>query len=155
MFKFSKLFVSIFGIGFFPIAPGTVGSFFSIIFFYIIINSVTLLTLLISFLILIFLSIVCINIYSSNKDVYDSSEIIIDEFLGIFTIIIFYEYIKFANDIVMFILIFLLFRFFDIVKIYPANWVDKNLKNSFGVILDDLIAGVYCILVLSFLNVFL
>ncbi len=155
MFKFSKLFVSIFGIGFFPIAPGTVGSFFSIIFFYIIINSVTILTLLISFLILIFFSIVFINIYSSNKDVYDSSEIIIDEFLGIFTIIIFYEYIKFANDIVMFTLIFLLFRFFDIMKIYPANWVDKNLKNSFGVILDDLIAGVYCILVLSFLNVFL
>ena len=46
---------------------------------------------------------------------------------------------------IMFLLIFLLFRFFDIVKIYPANWIDVNLKNSLGVILDDLVAGVYCV----------
>ena len=75
--------------------------------------------------------------------------------MGIFIIIIFYEYIKFTNDLLMFLLIFLLFRFFDILKIYPANWVDKNIKNSFGVILDDLVAGVYCIIIFLLINAFL
>ena len=55
----------------------------------------------------------------------------------------------------MFTSIFLLFRFFDIVKVYPANWIDKNLKNSLGVILDDLVAGVYCIFILYIFNVFI
>lgn len=155
MFKFSKLFVSIFGLGFFPVASGTVGSLFAIIFFYIIINYVSSMTLIISFFIFFFISVKLISIYSFNQKIHDSSEIIIDEFLGIFFIIIFYEYIKFTNDLSMFSLIFLLFRFFDIIKIYPANWIDKNLKNSLGVILDDLVAGVYCVFVLLIINVFI
>ena len=153
MFKFSKLFVSIFGLGFSPIASGTIGSIFAIIFFYHLINKVSILTLLIFFLILFFLSLKIIDIYSFGRKIYDSSEIIIDEFLGIFFIIIFYEYIKFTNDLIMFLLIFLIFRFFDIVKVYPANWIDKNLKNSFGVILDDLVASVYCIILFLLINV--
>ena len=153
MFNISKLFVTIFGLGFFPIAPGTIGSIFAIIFFYTIINTVSIIFLSALFSLLFFISLSFINIYSSNINKYDSSEIIIDEFMGIFIIIIFYEYIKFTNDLLMFLLIFLLFRFFDILKIYPANWVDKNIKNSFGVILDDLVAGVYCILILLLINV--
>lgn len=155
MFKFSKLFVSIFYLGFFPIASGTIGSFFALIFFYIIIQKISIITLLIFFILLFFLSIKLITIYSLNAEKFDSSEIIIDEFLGIFIIIIFYEYIKFTNDLMMFILIFFLFRFFDIVKIFPANWIDKNLKNSLGVILDDLVAGVYCIIIFLLINAFL
>ena len=50
------------------------------------------------------------------------------------------------------VLIFILFRFFDILKIFPANIVDKKLKSSFGVILDDLIAGIYTIIILNILN---
>ena len=94
-----------------------------------------------------------IEIYSSNKKTHDSPEIIIDELLGILLIIIFYDYIKFTNDPVMFFLIFIFFRFFDILKIFPANWIDKNIKNSFGVILDDIVAGVYCIISLYLINV--
>ena len=155
MFNFSKIFVSIFGIGFFPIASGTVGSLFAIIFFYIIIDYTSSLALIISFIILFFISVKLISIYSFERKINDSSEIIIDEFLGIFFIIIFYEYIKFTNDLIMFSLIFLLFRFFDILKIYPANWIDKNIKNSLGVILDDLVAGIYYVIVLGIMNVFL
>jgi phosphatidylglycerophosphatase A len=80
---------------------------------------------------------------------------VIDEFLGILIIVIFYDIIKFTNDILMFVLIFFLFRFFDIVKIYPANWIDKNINNSLGVILDDLVAGVYCVFILVIINAFL
>ena len=59
------------------------------------------------------------------------------------------------NDNLKLILIFLLFRFFDITKLFPANIVDKKLKNSFGVILDDLIAGTYTIIVLFLINAFI
>ena len=44
--------------------------------------------------------------------------------------------------------IFLLFRFFDIKKPFPINYFDKNLKNSFGVVFDDIIAGLYVVLTL-------
>ena len=43
---------------------------------------------------------------------------------------------------------FILFRFFDIVKPFPVNYFDKNYKNSFGVIMDDVIAGFYVVLTL-------
>ena len=155
MNRFSKIIVTLFGLGFFPIAPGTIGSIFSIIFFYQIINSMLTISLLILFILTILISLFLIEIYSSNKNEHDAPEIVIDEFLGIYLIIIFYDYIKFSNDIIMFTFIFFLFRFFDIVKIYPANWIDKNIKNSFGIILDDLVAGLYCIIVLFILNVFI
>ena len=155
MFKFSKFFISLFGIGFVPLASGTLGSLFAIIFFYIILNYTSILTLIIFFIICFFVSLKFISIYSFDKKIYDSSEIVIDEFLGIFLIMIFYDYIKFTNDLLMHILIFLLFRFFDIIKIYPANWIDINLKNSLGVVLDDLVAGIYCVLIFLLINVFI
>ena len=155
MFKFSKFFISLFGIGFVPLASGTLGSLFAIIFFYIILNYTSILTLIIFFIICFFVSLKFISIYSFDKKIYDSSEIVIDEFLGIFLIMIFYDYIKFTNDLLMHILIFLLFRFFDIIKIYPANWIDINLKNSLGVVLDDLVAGIYCVLIFFLINVFI
>ena len=155
MFKFSKSIITLFGIGFFPIASGTIGSLATVILFYHIISYVSILALVLLFIIIFILSLILINIYSSHIKIYDSSEIVIDEFLGILLILIFYESIKFTNDILMFFIIFFLFRFFDIVKIFPANWIDKNVKNSFGVILDDLVAGMYCIVVLFIFNVFI
>ena len=47
-----------------------------------------------------------------------------------------------------YIYIFVLFRFFDIKKPFPINIFDKNYKNSFGVIIDDVIAGFYVVLTL-------
>ena len=41
---------------------------------------------------------------------------------------------------------FILFRIFDILKPYPVNYYDKNFKNGFGVIMDDVIAGIYVVL---------
>ncbi|MBT3219297.1 MAG: phosphatidylglycerophosphatase A [Proteobacteria bacterium] len=36
---------------------------------------------------------------------------------------------------------FVLFRFFDIVKPFPVGWIDKNVPGSFGVMVDDVVAG--------------
>ena len=155
MNKFSKIIISLFGLGFIPIAPGTFASLFSLIFFYIISSYLSFVVMIFIFLFIFLLSIKLIDLYSDDKSDHDSPEIVIDEFLGIFFIIIFYEYFKFTNDKLMFFLIFIIFRFFDIFKVFPANWVDKKIKNSFGVILDDIIAGIYSVMVLYMLNVFL
>ena len=155
MNKFSKIIISLFGLGFIPIAPGTFASLFSLIFFYLIYSYLSFITMIFIFLFIFLLSIKLINLYSYDKNDHDSPEIVIDEFIGIFFIIIFYEYFKFTNDKLMFFLIFIIFRFFYIFKVFPANWVDKKIKNSFGIILDDIIAGIYSVLVLYILNVFL
>ena len=155
MNKIISIFTTLFGIGYSPIAPGTIGSIFSIVFLYFLIKFVSYSFLVIIFLIILFTSLKLIEKYSNLLKSHDSSTIVIDEFLGIFLIILFYDYLKFTNDFIMFLLILILFRFFDILKIFPINWVDKNIKNSFGVVLDDLLAGVYCIIVLYSINVFI
>ena len=155
MNKIISIFTTLFGIGYSPIAPGTIGSIFSIIFLYFLIKFVSYIFLVIIFLIIFFTSLKLIEKYSNLLKSHDSSSIVIDEFLGIFLIILFYDYLKFTNDFIMFLLILILFRFFDILKIFPINWVDKNIKNSFGVVLDDLLAGVYSIIVLYSINVFI
>ena len=155
MNKIISIFTTLFGIGYSPIAPGTMGSIFSIIFLYFLIEFVSYSFLVIIFLIILFASLKLIEKYSNLLKSHDSSTIVIDEFLGIFLIILFYDYLKFTNDFIMFLLILILFRFFDILKIFPINWVDKNIKNSFGVVLDDLLAGVYSIIVLYSINVFI
>ena len=155
MNKIISIFPTLFGIGYSPIAPGTIGSIFSIVFLYFLIKFVSYSFLVIIFLIIFFTSLKFIEKYSNLLKSHDSSTIVIDEFLGIFLIILFYDYLKFSNDFIMFLLILILFRFFDILKIFPINWVDKNIKNSFGVVLDDLLAGVYSIIVLYSINVFI
>ena len=155
MNKIISIFTTLFGIGYSPIAPGTIGSIFSIVFLYFLIKFVSYSFLVIIFLIIFFTSLKLIEKYSNLLNSHDSSTIVIDEFLGIFLIILFYDYLKFANDFIMFLLILILFRFFDILKIFPINWVDKNIKNSFGVVLDDLLSGVYSIIVLYSINVFI
>ena len=155
MNKIISIFTTLFGIGYSPIAPGTIGSIFSIVFFYLLIKFVSYSFLVIIFLIILFISLKLIEKYSNLLKSHDSSTIVIDEFLGLFLIILFYDYLKFTNDFIMFLLILILFRFFDILKIFPINWVDKNIKNSFGVVLDDLLAGVYSIIVLYSINVFI
>ena len=155
MNKIISIFPTLFGIGYSPIAPGTIGSIFSIVFLYFLIKFISYSFLVIIFLIILFVSLKLIEKYSNLLKSHDSSTIVIDEFLGIFLIILFYDYLKFTNDFIMFLLILILFRFFDILKIFPINWVDKNIKNSFGVVLDDLLAGVYSIIVLYSINVFI
>ena len=154
---FTKLFVSIFYIGYIKFASGTWGSLASIIILYPFIKF-TLLSfeaLIIVFIILFFISNLFINLFSNFTNSNDSKHIVIDELLGIFIILIFYDFIFIYNDFITLILIFFIFRLFDVLKIFPANYIDKNLKNGYGVIMDDIVAGIYTIFTLMILNVFI
>ena len=154
---FTKLFVSIFYIGYIKFASGTWGSLASILILYPFIkfNVLSFEALIIIFIILFFISNFFINYFSNFTDSNDSKHIVIDELLGIFIILIFYDFIFIFNDIITLILIFFIFRLFDIIKIFPANYIDTNLKNGYGVMMDDIVAGIYTIFTLMILNAFI
>ncbi len=155
MMNITKIFVSFFYIGYLKIWPGSFASAASIIILFSILSFDILSKVLfiILFIIIFFLSLYFIKIFSSYTKTHDSGIIVIDEFLGIYLILIFYDLIIFISPIVTLIIAFMLFRFFDILKIYPANLIDKKMNNSLGVILDDIVAAIYTIISIYILNV--
>ena len=152
---FGKLILTMFNIGKLGKFPGTIASGFTsllyIIFFYYKINY---LTLYIIFLALIFVSIYLINHLNNEFDEVDSKEIVIDEYLGqsipkLFFYFILSEAKVSLNFFAIIVLIsFIGFRIFDILKPYPINYIDKNFKNGFGVVFDDIVAGIFTTIVM-------
>ena len=151
---FTKLFVSIFYIGYIKFASGTWGSLAAILLLYpcIKFSILPFEGLIVLFIILFYISNQCINFFSNFTNSNDSKHIVIDELLGIFIILIFYDFVFIYNDFITLILIFFLFRLFDIIKIFPANYIDTNFKNGYGVMMDDIVAGIYTIFTLMMLN---
>ena len=156
MNKISQIFSTLFFIGYVKWAPGTIGSLFSLIIITFLHNIVNKNEFIILFICILLMATICIKIYSKSVNKHDAKEIIIDEFLGIYLIIIFsYDFEILNNEFIKILLIFLFFRIFDILKPFPANWIDNNLKNSYGIIIDDIIAGIYTIILLALINVFI
>ena len=156
MFKtINYLFVTCLGIGSFRFAPGTITSLISTIFLYSLFHVINLSNniILIIFLIIFIYSFYAVSEYIKYNENKDPKEVVIDEFIGQFIPIYLYEVshgkLKNSEEAVLFYLyIFILFRFFDIKKPFPVNLFDKKFKNSFGVIIDDVIAGLYVVLTL-------
>ena len=152
---FNYLFVTCFGIGSFRFAPGTITSFVTTIFLYSLFHLINLsnATILIILLIVFVYSFYAISEYIKFNENKDPKEVVVDEFIGQSIPIYLYEIshgvVKDSQESVLFYLyIFILFRYFDIKKPFPVNFFDKKFKNSFGVILDDVVAGLYVVLTL-------
>ncbi len=148
------------GLGKITKIPGTLGSLATVIILYFLFHVLNVsLNLILLGLILIFVySFPAIENYIKNNENKDPGEIIIDELIGqsipIFAYEISHGTKKTPDEALIFYFIcFLLFRFFDIVKPFPVCFFDKNYKNSFGVILDDVCAGLYVVLSLIFFMV--
>ena len=142
-----------FGLGKIKYIPGTIGSFVTIIILYCLFYIINLSpNIFLFFLILIFIySFYAVSSYIENNENKDPGEIIIDEFIGQSIPIYLYEIShgteKTENEAIIFYgICFILFRYFDIVKPFPVSFFDKNFKNSFGVIMDDVCAGFYVVL---------
>ena len=144
----TNIFVSLFYSGYFKLWPGTFASVISILILLPVIKYqlVSKEIFIYIFFIIFTSSIFFIKKFSLYTNTHDSGKIVIDEFLGIYLIFIFYDLIYFFNDFITIMLVFIFFRFFDIVKIFPANIIDKKMNNSLGVLLDDIIASIYTIL---------
>ena len=144
----TNIFVSLFYSGYFKLWPGTFASVISILILFPVIKYqlVSKEIFIYIFFIIFTISIFFIKKFSLYTNTHDSGKIVIDEFLGIYLIFVFYDLIYFFNDFITIMLVFIFFRFFDIVKIFPANIIDKKMNNSLGVLLDDIIASIYTIL---------
>ena len=150
---FNLLFVTMFGIGKIKFIPGTIGSLTTVIILYFCfhvfhINS----NLILLVIIIIFIySFIAVTNHTKNSENKDPGEIIIDEFIGQSIPIYLYE-ISHGTDkqpdeaIIFYVVCFILFRYFDIMKPFPVSYFDKKHKNSFGVIMDDVCAGFYVVL---------
>ena len=153
--KFNYLFVTCFGIGSFRYAPGTVTSLITTVFLFSLFHLINLSSnIILIILLLIFIySFYAVSNYIKDNDNKDPKEVVVDEFIGQSIPIYLYEVshgtIKDPQEAVLFYLyIFILFRYFDIKKPFPVNFFDKKFKNSFGVIFDDVVAGLYVVLTL-------
>ena len=141
------------GVGKIKFIPGTLGSLLTTVILYYFFHILELSSnlILIGLLIIFIYSFYAVSNYIKNKENKDPGEIIIDEFLGQSIPIYLYEIShgstkESSEAIVYYFIFFILFRYFDIMKPFPVNFFDKNFKNSFGVIMDDICAGFYVVL---------
>ena len=144
-----------FGLGKIPKIPGTIGSLATIIILYIFFHKINLSSnsILICLILIFIFSFSAVTIHIKDSENKDPKEVIIDEFIGQSIPIYLYEIShgteKSSDEAIIFYsLCFILFRFFDIAKPFPVSYFDKNFKNSFGVIMDDVCAGFYVVLTL-------
>jgi len=155
MHNINFLFVTLFGIGKLKKIPGSYASLATTIFLFILFHILNFSPniVLIGVIIVFLISLYAVNIFIKDMDNKDPKEVVIDEFIGQSIPICLYEIAhegtKETNEVLTFYFImFILFRIFDIAKPYPVSYYDKNFKNSFGVIMDDVCAGLYVVAVL-------
>ena len=155
MNKLNFLFVTLFGIGKLQKIPGSYASLATTVFLFILFHILNISPnfILIVVIIVFFISLYAVNIFIKDLDNKDPKEVVIDEFIGQSIPICLYEIAhegtKETSQILTFYFImFILFRIFDITKPYPVSYYDRNFKNSFGVIMDDVCAGLYVVAVL-------
>jgi len=176
--NFSYNIITFFGIGKIGGAPGTLASLITTIILYLIFLYTSQHVQFFLFVIIVcifFYSLTAIKSIERQFKKKDPREIVIDEVVGQSIPIYFFEFnlslihdpsrgiiengpnfyiYEWSNDAsslpwVFYLWFFLLFRFFDIVKIFPCNIIDKKMKNSLGVMLDDIVASIYVIIFIA------
>ena len=144
-----------FGIGKLKKIPGSYASLATTIFLFFLFHLLDFSPnlVLIGVIIIFLISLYAISIFVKNLDNKDPKEVVIDEFIGQSIPISLYEIAHEGSKetiqvLTFYFIMFILFRIFDITKPYPVSYYDKNFKNSFGVIMDDVCAGLYVVAVL-------
>ena len=156
--KFNLLFLTFFKIGKIKYAPGTLASLFTCALFFLMVNFLNYSVLFLITLAIFFYSFVAINNSFDEFKSEDPQEIVIDEVAGqLLTLLAIpiYETLYPLPVIYYCITAFISFRIFDVWKPYPINYVDRNVKGSLGIMLDDIFAAIYSILLLNIIFFFL
>ena len=153
--KIIFLFVTLFGLGKIKKIPGSFASLATTLFLFFIFHILKISPniILIFVIVIFFISLYAVNYFIKNLENKDPKEVVIDEFIGQSIPICLYEIAhqqtkEITQVLIFYFMMFILFRIFDIAKPYPVSYYDKNFKNSFGVIMDDVAAGLYVVAVL-------
>ena len=160
MKKINILISTFFGNGYVSKIPGTFTSLSTTILLYVlfeILQFKNLNYILILYSIIFFYSFYAVMDSETEFENKDPRQIVIDEVLGQAMPLILIVYLSSKNLInipveIYYFLSFILFRFFDIVKPFPVSYFDKQHKNFFGIIMDDIMAGLYTILIIYFVS---
>ncbi len=134
---FTLLLSSWFGVGRLPLAPGTWGTLGAVPLV-LIISYFGPVPAVISLAVIIPLAVWTSGISQKLIKKDDPPEVVIDEVAGYFVTVFLLPFSWWS-----FILGFLLFRFFDILKPFPIGMIDKKVRGGIGICLDDIVAGVY------------
>lgn len=136
-----------FGVGYSPIAPGTVGTLLAVFLYIVGIYCCPFLSsFFIELLIIVGTFVIGLVTASHVEKVYgkDPSCVVIDEIVGMWIALLFIPF-TWVNILIA----FALFRFFDIAKILGVGYLDKNLSGAWGIMVDDVLAGIYANLLLQ------
>ncbi len=143
MSKIARILAVWFGAGLLPKAPGTWGSIAALPIAYAIVRWGSLEILAGATIAVFIIGVWASEIASKEMGVADPSEIVIDEVAGQWLTLL-----VVPPDLILYLCGFLLFRLFDIWKPWPISWADQKIKGGLGIMLDDVIAGVYAGLLL-------
>jgi len=160
MKKINVLISTFFGYGYLTKIPGTVASLVTTLFIFIAYEYLGYADLkfsIIFFTLLFFYSFYAVKDSESEFKNKDPRQIVIDEVLGQAMPLILVLYLNQTNQLslqieIYYMLSFLFFRFFDIIKPFPVSYFDKNFKNYFGIIMDDIMAGLYSMLLIYLIS---
>ena len=86
---------------------------------------------------------------ADDMGVHDHGSIVWDEFVGVFIVLAAIPTLSLPWIVIAFVL----FRFFDILKPYPIRYFDQKLESGFGIMVDDVLAAVYAVIVIAILRI--
>ena len=145
-----KFFLTVGYSGLFPKAPGTVGSFVSLILAIGLLQIFNITNLFMMAILITVIAVKQIDIYEEETKKHDGKEIVIDELAGMWITLGFAGATN--NSWLIFLLSFIFFRAFDILKPSIIGKIDKNVKGGWGVMGDDLVAGFFAGLLTSLIS---
>ena len=147
--KISEWIATCFKVGYLPLAPGTWGSIFAILVWWVLLKDLDLLIFGIVIILFFFIGIIVSNIIIDQNGDNDPTHIIIDELVGQWLALW-----MLPDGSFYIIVVFILFRFFDIIKPWPIRFMEQ-LPKGLGVMCDDLTAGLITLIIIQIINFYL
>jgi len=132
-----------FGSGLSPKAPGTAGTVVAVIL-YLLLSQLPLTAYVLMLLITFVAGIYLCDRSSKLLGVHDHGGIVWDEFVGYWIAMLLAP-----TGWIWIIVGFILFRLFDILKPFPINYLDKHVHGGLGIMLDDVLAGIFALICLQ------
>lgn len=133
-----------FGSGLSPIAPGTMGTLMALPFWFFFANYLPLWAYILIIIASAIFGIMICQKASDELGVHDHGGIVWDEFVGLWITLLFAP-VSWTSAILGFVI----FRFFDVLKPWPIKVADQKVSGGFGIMIDDIIAGIFSLIVLQ------